>query len=79
MGSRHLFADVEGLNRYSVTSVAEENAIRRRICVASRIRDAEYGLFAHGNLAAASPPPLQRQRSCIVSNCVGFKWSTGAV
>jgi hypothetical protein len=35
--------------------VAEENAIRRRICVVSRIRDAGYGLVAHGNLAVAAP------------------------
>ena len=27
--------------------------MRRRICVVSRIRDAEYGLGAHGSLAAA--------------------------
>jgi len=27
--------------------VAEENAIRRRICVVSRIRDGGYGLVAH--------------------------------
>jgi len=33
--------------------VAQENAIRRRVCVTSRIRDDEYGLVAHGNLAAA--------------------------
>jgi len=29
--------------------------------------DAEYGLVAHGNLAAAAPPALQRAGSCIVS------------
>ena len=33
-------------------TTAEENPIRRRICVVSRIRDAEYGLVAHGHLAA---------------------------
>src|SRR6266542_2558882 len=51
--------------RSIVTSTAKENAIRRRICVVSRIRDAEYGLVAHGSLAAAAAtlqatrPPLQ--------------------
>src|SRR6266550_1775120 len=37
-----------------VTSTAEENAIRRWICVVSRIRHAKYGLVAHGHLAAAA-------------------------
>ena len=35
--------------------MAHENAIRRRLCVVSRIRDADYGLVAHGSLAAAAP------------------------
>ena len=30
--------------------------------------DAEYGLVAHGNLAAAAPPALQRAGSCIVAS-----------
>ena len=34
--------------------MAEENAIRRRICVVSRIRDAGYGLVAHRSLAVAA-------------------------
>src|SRR5206468_11978349 len=43
---------METLNRYIDGG---RNPIRRRICVVSRIRDAEYGLVAHGNLAAAAP------------------------
>jgi len=41
--------------RWIVTSTAEKNAIRRRICVVPRIRDAECGLVPHGNLAAPAP------------------------
>src|SRR6266550_1999339 len=37
--------------------VAQENAIRRRV-VASRIRDADYGLVAHGSLAADAPTAI---------------------
>ena len=60
-----------------VTSTAEENAIRRRICVVSRIRDAEDGLVAHGNLAApAAKPPLQHAGSCIVASFAGQTLAT---
>ena len=33
--------------------MVEQNAIRRRICVASRIRSVEYSLSAHENLVVA--------------------------
>jgi hypothetical protein len=45
--------------------VAEENAIRRRICVVSRIRDAGYGLVAHRSLAVAAPPATTRLRPIV--------------
>src|SRR5205823_4272674 len=50
------------------------NAVRRRIWVVSRIRDAEYGRVAHGRIAGDTPaatalrltqPPLQRIGSLI--------------
>jgi uncharacterized protein YuzE len=53
------------LKRWSVTSVAEENAIRRRICVVSRIRDARYGLVAHRSLAVAAPLATTRLRPIV--------------
>ena len=59
-----------------VTSTAEENAIRRQICVVSRIRDAEYGLVAHGNLAApaatATTPRGLMHRSLLRRANVGY-------
>src|SRR5438034_561954 len=50
--SNELRRAMETLNRYIDGG---RNAIRRRICVVSRIRDAEYGLVTRGNLAAAAP------------------------
>src|SRR5205814_8559244 len=50
--SNELPRAMETLNRYIDGG---RNAIRRRICVVSRIRDAEYGLVTRGNLAAAAP------------------------
>jgi hypothetical protein len=43
-----------GVAQKEVNGWRKKNAIRRRVCVALNIRDAEYGLVAHGNLAAAA-------------------------